>query len=47
MQVSIPVSKKKRSALAGNPGLLIYASVLGGFVVLVGYLALFGCHHIH
>jgi hypothetical protein len=46
MQVSIPVPKQKRSALAGNPGFLIHASLLGGFVGLVGYLVAV-CHHMH
>ncbi len=47
MQVSTPVSKQKRSVLAGNPGFLIHASLLGSFVTLIGYFAVFGCHHIH
>jgi hypothetical protein len=47
MQVSLPVTKQKRSALAENPGLIIHLSLLGGFVALVGYFAVFGCHHIH
>ncbi|MEM3094584.1 MAG: hypothetical protein QXX64_02985 [Nitrososphaera sp.] len=46
MQVSIPVSKQKRSVLAGNPAFLIHASLLGGFVALVGYFAVIGCHHV-
>jgi hypothetical protein len=47
MQVSIPVSKQKRSVLSGNPEFIVHLSMLGGFVSLVGYLAVFGCHHIH
>ncbi|MEW6604012.1 MAG: hypothetical protein AB1351_04905 [Thermoproteota archaeon] len=46
MQVSTTVQKQKRSAFAGNPVFVVHASLLGGFVGLVGYLALV-CHHIH
>jgi hypothetical protein len=46
MQVSIPVSKERKFALAGQPGFFIHLSLLGGFVGLVGYLAIV-CHHVH
>jgi hypothetical protein len=46
MQVSKAVPKQKKSALAGNPGFFIHASLLGGFVGLVGYLGVV-CHHLH
>jgi hypothetical protein len=45
MQVST-VSKRKKTAFAVNPGFLIHASLLVGFVGLVGYLAAV-CHHVH
>jgi hypothetical protein len=46
MQVSRTVSKQRKSAFAGNPGFFIHVSLLGGFVGLVGYLAVV-CHHLH
>jgi hypothetical protein len=46
MQVSITVLKQKKSVFGGNPGFFIHASLLGGFVGLVGYLAAV-CHHVH
>ncbi|HXV45990.1 MAG TPA: hypothetical protein VD736_04890 [Nitrososphaera sp.] len=46
MQVSKAVSKQRKSALASNPGFITRASLLGGFVGLVGYLAV-ACHHLH
>jgi hypothetical protein len=47
MQASIPVSKQKKEiALAEKQGFFIYLSLLGGFLTLVGYLAI-ACHHVH
>jgi len=46
MQAYVPVSKQKRSVLP-RPAFIIHLSILGGFVSIVGYLAVFGCHHIH
>ena len=37
---------KKSVSSAGNPGFIIHASLLGGFIELVGYLAAV-CHHVH
>ena len=47
MQVSIPVAKqRKRVALGEKQDFFIYLSLLGGFLSLVGYLAIV-CHHVH
>ncbi|MEP0825426.1 MAG: hypothetical protein HRF40_08075 [Nitrososphaera sp.] len=48
MQASIANTTKKRvrSAFVGNHEFVIHASLLGGFVGLVGYLAAI-CNHIH
>ena len=47
MQVSIPVAKqRKKNALAEKQDFFIYLSLLGGFLSLVGYLAIV-FHHVH
>jgi hypothetical protein len=45
MQVSIPVFKQRKFALARQADIFIHVSLLGGFVGLVGYLAVV-CHHV-
>jgi len=45
MQVS-KADKLKKSAYAWNSVFFIHAALLGGFVGLVGYLAV-ACHHLH
>jgi hypothetical protein len=47
MQISIPIAKqRKKIALAEKRDFFIYLSLLGGFLSLVGYLAIV-CHHVH
>jgi hypothetical protein len=46
MQVSTPVFKQKKLELAMQPNFLIHLSLLGGFVGLVGFIAIM-CHHVH
>jgi hypothetical protein len=46
MQVSIPVFKQRKFAVAMQPDFFIHLSLLGGFLGLVGYLAIV-CHHVH
>jgi len=46
MQASTTVSKQKKSAFAGKLGFIVHASLLGGFIGLVGYLAVV-CLHMH
>jgi hypothetical protein len=47
MQVSFPVSRQRRKvALAEKQGFFIHLSLLGGFLALLGYLAIV-CHHVH
>ncbi len=47
MQVSIPLSKqRKKNTPAEKLDFFIYVSLLGGFLSLVGYLAIV-CHHVH
>lgn len=47
MQASASAQKQsKRSAFAGNLGFFVHASLLGGFIGLVGYLTVV-CHHVH
>jgi hypothetical protein len=50
MQVSASATasrlKKKSASSAGNPDFIIHISLLGGFIGLVGYLAVV-CHHMH
>jgi hypothetical protein len=43
---SIPVSKQRKYAMAGRQDFIIYLSMLGGFIGLIGYVAAV-CHHIH
>jgi hypothetical protein len=47
MQVSIPVAKqRKKIVVAEKQDFFIYLSLLGGFLSVVGYLAIV-CHHVH
>jgi hypothetical protein len=46
MQVSISAYKLRKYSLAEKKDFFIYLSLLGGFLALVGYLAI-ACHHVH
>jgi hypothetical protein len=46
MQVSISVFKEKKFELPNQLSFIVDISLLGGFIGLVGVLAII-CHHVH
>jgi hypothetical protein len=46
MEVSIPLHRQRKFSLAEKKDLFIHLSLLGGFLGLVGYLAIV-CRHVH